>query len=359
MEKLQWHNEKRKIDDLIPTEDNPRKMTEKQKEDLQKSLEKFNLVEIPAINTDDRIISGHQRLKILQLLGRGKEEIDVRVPNRKLTEEEHREYLLRANKNLGDWDYDLLANFDEDILNEVGFESEELDKIFDLDSKDIDEVPEPPEEPKSKLGDLYQLGEHRLLCGDATKKEDVERLMDGKKADMVFTDPPFPNNSGIMHEMIIEMEDAFKNARSFCNHTMIWFWDNLQNAPFQEKINARHIWHKTNGWQAGHFEMMNEYRGNEERGECKVYSHPNVGVLKRKDVGGHLTPKPTALPAEILLEKTKANHLILDLFGGSGSTLIACEKTNRICYSMELDPKYVDVIISRWEKYTGNKAKRI
>ncbi len=140
MDKLIWHNEKRKIDDLIPTEGNPRQMTEKQKEDLQKSLEKFNLVEIPAINTDNRIISGHQRLKVLQLLGRGKEEIDVRVPNRTLTEEEHREYLLRANKNLGEWDFDLLANFNEDLLKDVGWDSEELQMMFGLNDIDDFEV---------------------------------------------------------------------------------------------------------------------------------------------------------------------------------------------------------------------------
>jgi hypothetical protein len=135
--KLEWHNEKRKIDDLIPTEGNPRLMTEKQKEDLQRSLEKFNLVDIPAINTDNRIISGHQRLKILQLLGRGKEEIDVRVPNRTLTEEEHREYLLRANRNLGEWDNDLLAKFDEDLLKDVGFDNIDLKKMFITEDDNI------------------------------------------------------------------------------------------------------------------------------------------------------------------------------------------------------------------------------
>lgn len=201
--------------------------------------------------------------------------------------------------------------------------------------------------------DEADIKSHFVMCGDSTDKANVELLMNGEKADMVFTDPPFPNNSGIMHEMIVGIEDAFNNARTFCNHTMIWFWDNLQNTPFDEKINARHIWHKTNGWQAGHFEMMNEYRGNEERGECKVYSHPNVGVLKRSEVGGHLTPKPTALPVEIMLEKTKENHLVLDMFLGSGSTLIACEKINRICYGMELDPKYCDVIRKRYAKFTA------
>jgi len=139
MEKLSWHTEERKIDDLIPYEGNPRQMTEKQKNDLQKSLEKFNLVEIPAIDTDNKIIAGHQRLRILQLLGRGDEKIDVRMPNRKLTDKEFREYNLRSNKNLGEWDYDLLANFDEKELIFAGFEEQELEKHFLGDFND-DEV---------------------------------------------------------------------------------------------------------------------------------------------------------------------------------------------------------------------------
>jgi len=138
MEKLVWHNEKRKVNELIPFEKNPRKITPKQQEDLKKSLEKFNLVEIPAIDTDNKIIAGHQRLKILQILGRGEEEIDVRLPNRKLTDEEFEEYNIRSNKNTGEWDYNLLADLDEDLLKLVGFEEQELEKHF-LDDFDDDE----------------------------------------------------------------------------------------------------------------------------------------------------------------------------------------------------------------------------
>lgn len=121
MEKLTWLNARRKINDLIPYEQNPRQMTEKQAEDLQKSIEKFDLVEIPAIDLDNKIVAGHQRLKILQLLGRGEEEIDVRIPSRKLTDEEFREYLLRSNKNVGEWDWNVLANFDSELLKDIGF----------------------------------------------------------------------------------------------------------------------------------------------------------------------------------------------------------------------------------------------
>ena len=137
MEHLVWHTEKRKIKDLIPYELNPRKLTEEQAEQIKKSLKKFNLVEIPVIDTDNKIIAGHQRIKILLLLGRSDEEIEVRVPNRKLYADEFKEYNLRSNKNTGEWDWNLLAGLDESFLADVGWSSEELDNIFQ-----IDETPE-------------------------------------------------------------------------------------------------------------------------------------------------------------------------------------------------------------------------
>lgn len=143
MNKLIWHTEQRKVNDLIPFEANPRKMTEKQANDLRKSLERLNLIDIPAIDIDNTIISGHQRMKIMQLLDRGDEIIDVRVPNRKLTDQEIIEANLRLNKNLGEWDYDMLANFDEEILKDVGWAENDLDFIFQTD---LDKNFEPKEE---------------------------------------------------------------------------------------------------------------------------------------------------------------------------------------------------------------------
>ena len=126
---LIWHNEKRKINDLIPYDLNPRQLTEKQAKDLTKSLSRFGLVEIPAIDADGTIISGHQRCSILKQLNKGEEEIDVRVPNRKLTESEFKEYNLRSNKNTGEWDFNLLANFDEDLLIDIGFDENVLTEL--------------------------------------------------------------------------------------------------------------------------------------------------------------------------------------------------------------------------------------
>ena len=137
IETLKWHNEKRKVKNLIPYEYNPRQMTEKQAKLLTDSLKKFDLVEIPAIDTDNKIIAGHMRMKIMLELGRGDEEVDVRVPNRKLTEREFQEYNLRSNKNVGDWDFDILANFEDELLKEVGFEGVSADE-FNNNNKEVD-----------------------------------------------------------------------------------------------------------------------------------------------------------------------------------------------------------------------------
>jgi len=129
---LVWHTEQRRVADLIPWEKNPRRMTKKQAEDLKKSLSKFNLMSIPVVDLDGRIVSGHQRVNILKLLGRGSETIDIRVPNRKLSETEYREANLRENKNIGVWDEDLLAAVDEELMREVGFNGLEINNIFGL-----------------------------------------------------------------------------------------------------------------------------------------------------------------------------------------------------------------------------------
>lgn len=143
--KLEWHNERRKIKDLISHPNNPRKMDEKQTEALKKSLEKFNLVEIPAIGTDNMILAGHQRLRIMMLLGRGEEEVDVRVPNRALTDEERDSYLITSNKVTGDFDWPILANFSKDLLLDSGFTKFELDKGFDLNLKTEEKDDDAPE----------------------------------------------------------------------------------------------------------------------------------------------------------------------------------------------------------------------
>lgn len=180
MKEIGFKTEQRKVKELLPYEHNPRKITAKMAEKLRESLEKFGLAEIPVVNTDNTLVAGHQRVKVLMLLGRGDEVIDVRVPNRKLTQKELQEYNIKSNKIQGIWDDDILANgFELDDLLSWGFEENELGFDAYVTDKKDDDVPEVPETPKSKQGDLYILGNHRLLCGDSTKKEDVELLMGG------------------------------------------------------------------------------------------------------------------------------------------------------------------------------------
>ena len=384
--KLEWHTEKRKIKDLIPFEGNPRQMTEKQNEDLKKSLEKFDLVEIPAIDTDNKIIAGHQRLRILQALGRGGEEIDVRMPSRKLTDKEFREYNLRSNKNVGEFDLDVLANFEEDLLIDVGFDSEELDKIFDLDQpEDIDEIPELPEKAKSKIGEIYQLGDHRLLCGDATKKEDVEKLMGGEKANMVFTDPPYGMNLdtdyskikaspksivskgkklGNKWDKVIGDEKDF-NAKfifenfNYCKEIMLWGADYyIDTLPDFGKQGSWFVWIKRKQSQQVAIGNCFELLWSKKKHKRKFYDFEWFGFLSKDPKEArkrlHPTQKPTGLLVNILRDYSKRNQIVLDLFGGSGSTLIACEQLNRKCFMMEIDSKYTDVIIERYCKLTNN-----
>ena len=353
--------EKRKISDLIKAEYNPRKISVVQLQELKDGIKEFGLVSPLVVNENPErkniIVGGHQRLKIWEELGN--KEVDCSIVNLELDKE--RKLNIKLNKNGGTFDDDLLKEFfDYEELIDWGFTAGEL---FDQDEKtegliDDDDIPE-VKESRVVRGDIWQLGEHRVMCGDSTSSDDVEKLMNGEKADMVFTDPPFPNNSEIMHDMIIDIDKAFTNARNYCDNLMIWFWDNISFPEFGEMVTTKHIWHKTNGWQAGHFETMYGYHNDNKRHEQLVFNANSVGINnKRETQGFHLTPKPLELPI-LIFEKLKFKNFVLDLFLGSGSTLMACEKTNRKCYGMELDEKYCDVIINRWEQFTGNKAEKI
>ena len=374
---IAFTSETRNVVDLIPAEYNPRSLSKKQHDEIKKSIKRFNFVDPIIINLNNRIIGGHQRLKVLKDIG--VDVVDVRVSNRELSCEEEKELNLRLNKNTGDWDFDLLKDFGRDMLVDVGFDSDELDKIFQLEPEPKDdEVPELPEEPKTKLGDLYQLGNHRLLCGDSTNVDDVEKLMDGKKADMVFTDPPYGMNldtdyskltssnsfaSGKKHSKVIGDDKEYNpdhifNQFGYCLEILLWgadyyrkylpiggswfCWDKREDESADKGFgsNFELLWSR-----AKHKRSMLRYKwfGFFTAGEKREYLHP--------------TQKPVEMLIQVLNPYCIEKGLVVDLFLGSGSTLIACEKTNRICYGMELDPKYCDVIVQRWEEYTGNKAE--
>jgi len=403
-EKIKWKSDKRKIEDLKPFEGNPRMAGEKEMADLTKSLDKFDLADPLVINTDGEVIGGNFRLKLLTK--RGVKEVDVRVPNRKLNRKEAEELNLRLNKNTGLWDFGVLANFSEDLLKDVGFESEELDNIFGLESNEDDFDAEAEygkiTEPKVKMGDLYQLGNHRLLCGDATKKEDVEKLMGGVLADIVFTDPPYNvdykgtkfdkiKNDAQTEKKFIEfsekfiarMSEATKKGGVFyiCSGyssfpTFLWA---LRKNGFQ--FSTPIIWVKNNtslGW--GDYRHKHEMIVKTKNPVRKKKAQPilygwnggehyfaetrfeaDVWEIKRRasNTMVHPTQKPLELVGRAIRNSSKRGEIILDLFGGSGSTLISAEKEGRKCYMAELDPKYCDVIINRFEAFTGLKAKNI
>lgn len=409
------------IEQLIFADYNPRASTEKEEQELKKSIERFGFVEPVIVNSAPErkniIIGGHFRVRMAKKMGIN----EVPVHYIKISDiKKEKELNLRLNKNLGHWDMDLLANFDEEMLLDVGFDSSEIDALFlnlDPDDKD-DEVPELPETAVSKLGEIYQLGEHRLMCGDSTSKEDVVKLMNGQKADMVFTDPPYNVNykgSGEKTKNHIKndnmSDDAFADflTKAFQNYresmkagsgiyvfhsssTQRQFEGALEKTGFEVKNQL--IWNKPSsalGW--GDYRWKHEpffYAGlkgekiqfygdrshstvwdfqksekellawaqrmkrYEQQGKTTVWSMSRSNVQEYV----HPTQKPVELVSYAIVNSSKSGDIVLDLFMGSGSALIACEKTHRVSYGMELDPKYVDVIVKRWEDFTGKKAKK-
>jgi len=312
-------------------------------------------------------------------------------------------YALADNRTaeLGDYDDELLkqliesvGQIDPELLHDTGWSDDAVKELLDkIESElpkvvDEDEVPEPPIEPKTKLGDLYHLGRHRLLCGDSTDEATVARLMDGAKADMVFTDPPYGvaytgglqfkdgnveknNREMIKNDDIDIYEDVFKMLSKFSNGPCyVWFAGTKASSLYVAAeeygdIHALLIWVKNGGYGA----LNANYK---QKHEPCIYWKPKGKTLNfigsttettiweinkdgRNDL--HPTQKPIALPSKAI--QNHNGKTVLDLFGGSGSTLIAAEQTNRTCYMMELDPKYCDVIVQRWENLTGEKAKLI
>ncbi len=299
-------------------------------------------------------------------------------------------------KGIGEDIIDFGPDFDIELLGIKDFVLDPSDKYQD---KDADEVPEQVE-PKAKLGDIYKLGEHRLMCGDSTDIESVQKLMDGEKADLFLTDPPYGvsytdkneylNSLGTGHRLTKRIENdhktpeemkefwdlVFKNGHEFTHDKMSYYIFAPQGGDLlllllqavrQAGFQLKHIlvWAKNNhvlGRCDYHYKHEPIVYGWKQKGTHNFYGKgkKNTSVWDfnkplKNDL--HPTMKPIEVLEEALLNSTETGNSALDLFGGSGSTLIACEKTNRKCFMMELDPHYVDVIISRWEKFTGKKAE--
>lgn len=489
----------KKVNDLIPYINNSRTHSEEQINQIVASINEFGFTNPLLIDEKDNIIAGHGRLLASKKLKM--EEVPCIVLSG-LTEAQKKAYIIADNKmalnagwneellkleleNLKELDFDLkLTGFDIDELDDI-FQVEEEQKIVE-DDFDI----EPPEEPKAKLGDIYQLGNHRLMCGDSTSEEDVALLMNGVKADMVFTDPPYgmkKENSGVANDNLnyddllefnekwipITFNNLKNNGSWYCwgiDEPLMDIYSNILKPMAKEnKITFRNLitWDKGNGqgqlssefrmypiadekclfvqcgiqcltlnadqyWEeyepirkylynerikcswdiptmktiAGHsdksrdhwtsksqwnlptedvyikfqtwakehnikaftkqyeelkkqYEELRAYFDNTHDNMNNVWHFSKTSGEERESAGGHATPKPIALCSRAIKSSSRENEIVLDVFGGSGSTLIACEQNNRSAYLMELEPQWVDVIIQRWENFTGKKAVKI
>lgn len=368
------------IKELIPYEKNPRK-NDKSVDKVAKSIDQFGFRVPVVIDKDNVIVCGHTRYKAAQKLQLAS--IPCVVAD-DLTDEQIKAYRLADNKVSEDseWDIDLLAEELNGIIDidmsDFGF----LDIEDDSDIEDAQEdnfTAEIPDEPKAKYGDIYQLGNHRLMCGDSTSVDDVKNLMvGGKVANIVFTDPPYGYNyQSNMREKsekfdVIENDDKildfFPNVKMFCNGFVFicttWKvldkWIPLFKRYFD--LTNMIIWDKGGG---GIGDLKHTFATDYEVILCasngKEITGKRIGSVWAIDKDSansyvHPTQKPVKLSELAIRNTTNKRDIVLDLFGGSGSTLIACEQLNRICYMMEYDPKYVDVIIKRWEDFTGKKA---
>lgn len=380
---------------LKPSEYNPRKDLQPEDEEyikIKNSILEFGYVAPVIINADMTVIGGHQRLKVLKELGY--EEIQCIVVD--LDKNKEKALNLALNKISGEWDNNkleaILAELKEaDIdINITGFSNDEVDDILkdiigsNEDDFDLEEALDEIEEPTTKVGDIWRLGKHRLLCGDSTQKEDVMRLMNNQEADMLLTDPPYnvdyEGTAGkIENDNMNETEfynlliDAFINMYSVAKagapiyvfHADIEglnFRNAFKNAGF--KLAQCLVWVKNTfvmgrqDYQWKHEPIL--YGWKEGKAHYFIDSRSQNTVLefdKPTRNAEHPTMKPIDLLVYLIKNSSKENNLIVDLFGGSGSSLIAAEQSNRICYTMELDPRYCDVIIKRWETLTGQKAE--
>ena len=419
------------INDIKPYKNNAKLHPREQIEQIKKSIEQFGMDD-PIGIWKDEIVEGHGRLIACKELGF--EEVPI-IRLDHLTDEERKAYTLVHNKLTMNSDFDIdilneeLEGFDTIDMSEFGFD---LDLGIDEEEELIeDDIPETPEEPKTKLGEIYQLGRHRLMCGDSTKKEDVEKLMDGTLADLVVTDPPYNVAIGIEDieeakirkrrtdglsiqndEMSNEefynfLSKAFKNIyNSLKSGGVFYIWYaskevvNFSNALENNNLPVKQelIWNKNSlvmgrqdyqwkhepclyGWKegAGHYFV-------DDRTQTTIIEDkkPDIKKMKKEELVQmleeiysdkisttiinenkpstsdlHPTMKPIKLIARQVKNSSKVGEEVLDLFGGSGSTLITCEQLNRICYMMEYDPTYTQVIIERYINFTGEDVYRL
>lgn len=372
------------LSDIHPYPNNPRK-NKAAVEAVKESIRQCGYVAPIIVDENYVILAGHTRYRALKSLGGGQIQVIVREG---LTEDQKRKYRILDNKTneFAEWDLDKLE------LELDGLDFEGFDFGFDLEEEVPDAVEddydaEPPEEPKSKRGDIYRLGRHLLMCGDSTDINDVERLMGDDKADLLLTDPPYNvNYEGKTKDALKIQNDSMDNDsfRQFLRDAFfaadtvmkpgacfyIWHADsegyNFRGACFDIgwKVRECLIWNKNSmvmgrqdyqwkhepclyGWKDGASHL---WASDRKQTTVLDFKRPT-----RADI--HPTMKPIALFDYQIKNNTKGQDIVLDLFNGSGTTIMACEQNGRCARAMELDPRYVDATIDRWEKFTGQKAE--
>ena len=385
--------------DLIAYSNNSRTHSDDQVNQICASITEFGFTNPILIDDDNVIIAGHGRNTAAKQL-----KLDT-VPCIRLsglTDQQKKAYVIADNQlalNAG-WDLDLLKTeineliVDEFNIDLLGFDDEFLDGLLDVQTSepltDEDSVPEVPEEPIAKRGDIWVLGNHRLMCGDSTSIDDVDKLMDGNKADMVYTDPPYGISivsngqvggggafgtgkeqkakgknikanqyAEIIGDESIDIAVEAINVIATLDAKVEIIWGGNYYANHLSNSNCWIVWDK----QTGDSTFADaELAWTNQETKVRIFQHRWSGMVKASEHGQkrvHPTQKPIALAEWCIDIYGKDCESVLDLFGGSGSTLLGCESKNKNCFMMELSPNYVDVIINRWEQYTGKKAELI
>jgi len=385
-----------KVESLIPYIKNSRTHSEAQIAQIAASIKEFGWTNPILVDGDNGVIAGHGRLLAARKLGH-KEVPTIELAH--MTDNQKKAYVIADNQlamNAG-WDTAILSleladlkdqGFELDIL---GFDPKELDNLLEPEQvdglTDEDAVPDVPDEPTTKPGDIYQLGNHRLMCGDSTSIDAVDKLMDGQKADMVFTDPPYRMEAegGSNQPIGRAAAKLGESIKHLCDFDPVAFLNTLPTVFDKNKLNCYIFcnkdlvpdylkwcvdagynfnilfWKKPNAIPLGGQHRPDvEYLLFFRKSAIWNNALKNVNYSKclefNRESGLHPTMKPILMIENQLLISSNANSIVMDFFGGSGSTMIACEKLGRKARLMELDPKYCDVIVKRWEDFTGKKA---
>lgn len=372
------------INELVPYENNAR-INDKAIDIVANSIQEFGFKNPCIIDKDNVLVAGHTRVEACKKLGITKVPCIVADD---LTEEQIKAFRIADNSSaqVAEWDMDKLMAELETIdydMSKYGLteQMEQIEKIIE-ENKEVEEDDfdcTPPEEPKAKLGDIYKLGNHRLMCGDSTSLGDIEKLIDGQHIDLVYTDAPY--GIGIVNDkgkvgagnlaknrtyLEVKGDDTTDTAKEFYHNCVALnidrfiLWGGNYFTDFLPFSPSWLIWDKRVDMNSNNF-ADGEMAWCSFKTPVRIYHQLWNGMIREGEHEDriHPTQKPIRMQTEILNDFSNENDNILDGFGGSGSTLISCEKTNRNCFMIEYEPKYVDLIISRWEQFTGKKAEKL